>query len=311
MTTNSASFADIRALVQENADLVLGKFAKELSLSKQASVDATIEYISKFVDLRIEHVEGGKLRGLICLSKSNWDSKHFDMAIGKISHTIFDPAMETSQRLRMFKRLRTESKGMGFRMIFGRLPLKDIRSVHAAEGGGARLMDILLTMRHETLNELGFGRDRTIDTATTDDLPHLQSIAAKVFSIDQFHANEFLDYERSSRLYSEWVSNSMTGSKGTILVVRDKERPIGFILCRLHTIVPGHVVGVIDLVGSHPESMGQGVGSALVSGALEWFSSRVKSVYVGTQAANSPAIRLYERFAFRNIFAEATYHLRT
>ncbi len=311
LTTNAASIADIRSLLHANADVLLGKFKNESSISQRVSVEATLQHIKKFVDLRIECIDGGRLRGLLCLCKSSWDSKHFGIEIGKITDALFDPALEMNQRSKMFDQLMVESKGIGLRMVFGRLPLRDTRSVHAAEEIGARMMDILLTLHRNLSSEPMSEPDRKIDKATRRDLPYLRSIAADVFSIDQFHANEFLDSKKSSLLFSEWISNSLIERKHTVLVIREKEKPVGFIVVRLHSVVLGRVVGVIDLVGTHPKRMGQGIGSALVSGALNWFSSRVKSVYVGTQAANSSAIRLYEKFAFRNVFAEATFHMRT
>jgi hypothetical protein len=43
--------------------------------------------------------------------------------------------------------------------------------------------------------------------------------------------------------------------------------------------------------------------------ALKWFSSKVNSVYVGTQATNIPAVRLYETFGFKLVESEATFHI--
>src|SRR5437879_5445823 len=129
LAINSATLADIRPFVQQHADLLLGKFAQDPSLPRQVSVDFIAEHICKSVDLRIEHFETSKLKGLICLTNSAWDSKHFGMQIGKMSHTIFDSELETDERLQMFKKLKTESRNRGLDMIFGRLPFSDIKGV--------------------------------------------------------------------------------------------------------------------------------------------------------------------------------------
>src|SRR2546425_5151725 len=154
LAINSATLADIRPFVQQHADLLLGKFAQDPCLPRQVSVDFIAEHIYKSVDLRVEHFETLKLRGLTCLTNSAWDSKHFGMQIGKMSHTIFDSELETDGRLQMFEKLKTESRNRGLDMIFGRLPFSDIKGVHAAEEVGARLMDILLTMRRNAVREV-------------------------------------------------------------------------------------------------------------------------------------------------------------
>jgi len=311
LTTNHARIDDIRRLAQQNLYQILGKYAFERSIPKQDFVDNFVNSVDKFEGLRIENMSKGKLRALMCLSKSDWDSKHFGIGIGKLSHTILDADLNLKSRFRMFKKLRADARNIGIHLVFGRLPLAELRSIHALEAVGARLMDVLLTLRREALEEPGAESRWIIDAATSDDIATLQSIAKEIFTIDHFHSDELLDYRKSSELYSQWISNSYGRSTKAILVAREAKKPVGFVLCTLQPVVSGHVVGVMDLVGTHPERTCKGVGSALVLRAIEWFSSRVGSVYVGTQAANSAAVRLYEECNFRSVFAEATFHLRT
>jgi len=63
------------------------------------------------------------------------------------------------------------------------------------------------------------------------------------------------------------------------------------------------------LVGVHPFYQGQGVASLLVNASLEWFKGKVGSAYVGTQAANDRAVRVYEKSGFRHVSSEASLHL--
>ena len=80
-------------------------------------------------------------------------------------------------------------------------------------------------------------------------------------------------------------------------------------MCKIDRVGNTLRFGVIDLVGVDPAFSGLGVGKDLVISALQWFKSRVESVYVGTQASNSRAVRLYERTGFLQANSEATLHL--
>jgi ribosomal protein S18 acetylase RimI-like enzyme len=93
------------------------------------------------------------------------------------------------------------------------------------------------------------------------------------------------------------------------LVARKKNQVLGFITCKVEGSNGGLSRGVIDLVGVGTGLEGRGVGACLVGEALKWFSSRTKTVQVGTQAANIGAARLYEKMGFRMVSSEATLHL--
>ena len=84
---------------------------------------------------------------------------------------------------------------------------------------------------------------------------------------------------------------------------------MGSEMCIRDSLTSDYNYGIIDLVGVSEDYRGKGIGSLLVSKALKWFSNYTNSVYVGTQAANIPAIRLYEKMGFHQVFSEATLHL--
>ncbi len=66
--------------------------------------------------------------------------------------------------------------------------------------------------------------------------------------------------------------------------------------------------GVIDLFAVSPSQQGKQIGTGLAKAALEWFSERVDSVFVGTQADNVASIRTYEKVGFNMLRTELTYH---
>jgi ribosomal protein S18 acetylase RimI-like enzyme len=311
LSVGRAGSGDIWLFARRNADQILGKFADERSIPKQLLVDDLAKSIDEFEGLRLEYWDQGRLNAIVCVRKSDWDSQHFGVNIGKISTAIFEPDMEFEPRLRLFREAKERARAIGLQIVFGRLPLSSPRSIHAFEAVGGRLMDVLLTMRRGTAGNLATDLQWTTRTATADDMPVVKSMARQIFTIDHFHADESLDYKRSAELYSEWISNRFAEGTSTILIAAQDTKPLGFLIFKLRPVVSQHLVGIIDLVGTHPSSRRKGVGRALVSEAVRSLSPHAHSIYVGTQAANHAAISLYEECGFRSIFSEATLHLST
>jgi ribosomal protein S18 acetylase RimI-like enzyme len=68
--------------------------------------------------------------------------------------------------------------------------------------------------------------------------------------------------------------------------------------------------GRIPLVAASAAHRRRGVGRALVEGALAWFHAEgMREAYVKTQAANTPAVNLYERAGFVLDRCELTFSI--
>jgi ribosomal protein S18 acetylase RimI-like enzyme len=148
-----------------------------------------------------------------------------------------------------------------------------------------------------------------IDEASVQDEAVLGKIAEKIFKTDHFHSDPFLSTFKSNELYVRWTVNSLHGMADTVLVARKGATVLGFITCKICHLSQNYVYGDIDLVGVLDESRGKGSGTLLVSEALKWFRKKVPSVYVGTQAGNLRAMRLYSKLGFKPVYSEATMHL--
>jgi ribosomal protein S18 acetylase RimI-like enzyme len=306
-------FEELETLPSSAYEQVLGKFWCDESIPARRVAERRLERIAQSHGIHIAARDRGELVALVCVSESEWDSHHFGIQIGKLECAIISPGLKTEAILGLVEAVKLQANKSGIRLIFARLPLVNLRVIQAFQTTGAKLTDVLLTMRRCGRNTAVHGRDHTISLAVSKDLPWLRSIAKRAFRLDHFHADDSLDYDKSSEVYSEWIATSYSReTSGRIFVARDsKSRPIGFVVCRIDGVVPGTDVGAIDLIGVEPDRMGKGIGSALMCTAIQFFSSRVQSVYVGTQAANAAAIRLYENSGFRNVLTEATLHMRT
>ncbi len=271
----------ITELLVQNEDYLLNKFSGDTNIP----TDKILAYVFNDVIKRVSNPdsvaeglldkEQGTATGLVVGEFAQWDSEQFGQNMGKIVLALFDPTTGLETRART---VRSVVKRLGTRMVSARISLKDLKTIQALESEGALLTDVLLTLRFEfddfkpALRSKGI----VVDSAKQDDESELRRLGTTVFTVDRFHGDSRLSQSKSDEAYGTWVSNSLHGLADIVLV---------------------------------PSYSGLGVGHDLVGSALRWFETRVGSVYVGTQASNSRAVRLYEKSGFKHVNSEATLHL--
>lgn len=311
--TSAIDLNSVARLLTSNEKLARGKFQDNDAIPTDAIVKHTFEKLATKLatgQVRIHSQNGPneRLSGAVLVENSDWDSRHFGVTIGRLSLIVFDPETDLALRRALLLRvLASES----FRMLSVRVNLADMATVQALEQEGGMLTDILLTFHFNSSWTLPafFNDGVRITEALPTDHEILVRKAQKLFKIDRFHSDPNLAGAKSDQLYSKWVFNSLNGLADVTFVARKKDEPVGFITCKVERIARDFNYGIIDLVGVDPAEGGRGVGASLVRSALEWFAPKVSSVYVGTQAANNRAVKLYERIGFRHACSEATLHV--
>src|SRR2546428_5029083 len=312
--SSKVEMAQLRQLITHNEAAVLGRLSGDKNIPRERVIDSLVENvgirISKGNALAqtVTDEKSGILVGIAIAEKAAWDSEHFDRKMGKISLAVFDSTVGQEQRLAAFGAI---AKKAELNMISARVNLNDLCTIHALERLGAILTDILLTFRFDLAVHIPSPHFPKMKVSPAEEMEaeELGLLGGRIFQVDRFHGDPNLPSSKSDELYSKWVSNCVNGLADTVLVARDNDRIAGFITCKIERIGPDCKVGVVDLVGVDPSYGGRGVGSDLISAALRWFSGKARSVYVGTQAANLRAVRLYERSRFIHASSEATLHL--
>jgi ribosomal protein S18 acetylase RimI-like enzyme len=309
--SRKATIAQLFVLNEEHS---LGKFkgdqnvgpkplleALEGDAERTLTNDTSVSYFSLDQD-------STKATALVVSQPASWDSKQFDRPMAKLTLALFDPMV---QRLARREILRNLIHRVNADMIAARVSLQDLRTIQALEDLGAVLTDTLLTFRFDlgTRKLPKTSNSFDVGLARSSDEQDLRRIGRTVFTIDRFHGDPNLPKFQSDLAYEEWVANSLHGFAEAVIVARRNSQVIGFITCKIDQIADALTYGVIDLVGVDSSFSNIGIGSELVISALHWFKSRVKSVYVGTQASNSRAVRIYEKSGFLQVHAEATLHL--
>jgi ribosomal protein S18 acetylase RimI-like enzyme len=259
----------------------------------------------------------GKISGTISAQKSTWDSEHFGFGVGKIKSLTLSEDLSTPKARKasdhLIKDCTDWMKHKEIECVITRANLEDPDVIYAYEHNQFHLADVLVTFcakKNSHQPPISPANDIiTIRPSKTDDEKELMRIAGSAFSHDHFHRDARFPREKSDELFAKWANNSCHGLADIVLVAAGKEaKPYGFITCKVERLQDDLKYGVIDLFAVSPSQQGKQIGTRLAKAALDWFSERVDSVFVGTQADNTASIKTYEKVGFSMVRTELTYH---
>lgn len=176
----------------------------------------------------------------------------------------------------------------------------DVATTAALEDAGFRVVDVNVTLSRPGG---GVAMPADVGPAVEDDREAVLEIAGRHYDVSRFHRDPAIPAQASNAIKRDWAAAYLDGRRGErVLVVRRAGRPVGF----LAVLAPSPEVRVIDLVAVHSEARGAGAGRALVEALLSGSGGRVD---VGTQIANTGALRFYERLGFRVSDTRYVLHL--
>ena len=195
--------------------------------------------------------------------------------------------------------------------LTAKVPAHDIQTVRQLAQLGFYLVDTALTLQlksHLVSGSVPRSSDESpeweVSDATPEDADAVGQIAGRALTKSRFHFDPNIRPEVASAVKSEWAKGLALGHRGIgCRVVRDANGIQGFL--GIVEGEDGEGVFVIDLIAVHPEVQGLGVGTALVCDFLGLAQANGALPQVGTQAANTSAVRFYERLGFT--LTKATY----
>jgi GNAT superfamily N-acetyltransferase len=134
-------------------------------------------------------------------------------------------------------------------------------------------------------------------------------IAGSSFRYSRFHLDPLIDDSLAHRIKREWINNYITGSRGeSLLIASIGDVPAGF-LAVIGSEANGLRTRTIDLMAVANPFRARGVGKALVAAFINRYRDQGDLLTVGTQAANIPSMRLYEKFGFTIMKTAYVVHL--
>jgi ribosomal protein S18 acetylase RimI-like enzyme len=182
----------------------------------------------------------------------------------------------------------------------------EVETVSRLVDKGFRVVDTALTF--DGVNLAGNPSSHATRPANPLDEEAVRGIAGSAFRFSRFHLDPEIPPNLANTIKREWAGNFFSGSRGDgMVVVESAGQVAGF----LQLIWGNGDALIIDLIGIHPDFQGRGLGKALVLHAIKHGTGdgRVPTgIIVGTQAANTPSIRLYESLGLRLRSAQYVLH---
>lgn len=210
-----------------------------------------------------------------------WDSEFFGISIGRAGADTHD-----------FAAVAAEADAKGCDCIYLLLSAADSERVGAAQAEGFRVVDVRVELRAGTVAVTDSQHGCRAADASAD-ADWLKSVASQRFRYSRFYSDHNFPRDAASRMFEAWADRGLTDLGRHVVVLDDH---VGFVICGRDTDASE---GVIELIATSANAA-PGTGQRLMNGGHEWFAAQgLQSASVVTQAANVPALRLYERFGYR------------
>lgn len=184
-----------------------------------------------------------------------------------------------------------EEKGV---FIYAKVPTHDIRSTRFLENKGFYLVDTNVTFE----GSVSPGRDKTdsyaMRLALKKDEKEVSEIARNSFIYSRFHLDPAFPAKVADQIKSEWVRNFFKGKRGDAMVIALQGKSImGFL-----QLFCNNGILTIDQIAVSEKHQRRGIAVSMILYAQEHCKG-IKSIRVGTQISNIPAMRLYEKLGLK------------
>jgi len=178
--------------------------------------------------------------------------------------------------------------------LFARVPTHAVAELRRLEALGFAIVDTNVTLerpaapvRSGPLDGLRFARP--------EDRAAVAALARESFAFSRLHLDPAVPRTAADRSRAEWAGNFFRGRRGDHMVVAEREGTIaGF----LQLLGPADGVLTIDLIAVGAAFRKRGIAAALIAFAVAEVKG-LRMLRVGTQIANIPSLRLYEKLGFR------------
>ena len=209
---------------------------------------------------------------------------------------------DPSQRLSPSLSVRTlcESACGQAAFFYAKIPTARVDDVRMLGAAGFTVVDVNVTFEREPaeLPDWQAGHGAIIRDLLPADFGTVCDIAASCFVYSRFHLDPLIPNTLANAVKRAWIESYCHRRRGECLLVAELDGKVVGFNAILATAINEKSVRVIDLIGVDSACQGRGVGRQLVNNFVHSSAGRAAAVRVGTQAANVPSMRLYERCGF-------------
>lgn len=254
----------------------------------------------------------GPIKGLILARKLAWDTDFFNINCS-IVDILFSKSESYQEEIefnrKLLKRLSNWIVNENIKFLVAKVDSQNLSSIHSLEKFGFFYMETIVTYVHDFRSSpylIKKCKTKVRDFASRD-LHRLQQIS-KTSIYDRFRIDPYIPDSKKDGFRAEWIKNICLGlgQNNAVLIGEVGDDVVGFITCEVHDLQSR--IGIIKLVAVEPKMRGRGIGTDLVSSALNWFSQRSDIVYVSTQAKNTHSNNMYIKQGFKVAPAQITLH---
>jgi len=189
---------------------------------------------------------------------------------------------------------------------YTKVPVTSVEQVGRLTHAGFRVIDVNVTFEREPEQQINSNNSILVREVQPGDENAVLEIAETAFIYSRFHLDPLIPKELADRIKREWIANYIRRQRGEGLFVAEVEgKPAGFLA--LLATGDKEKTGVIDLIAVARNMQGRGVAKSLIGTHIEDAYQKYSHLIVGTQIANVPSMRLYEKCGYR--ISNSTYVL--
>jgi len=225
--------------------------------------------------------------------------------IGREAYTLtVTPALvdaANGKHTRSYSRLRELQAKQVF--ITAKVPVADPAAGEFLEEHGFRLIDTNLRFEKQAETPTAVAGDCLLRFVEPADRDAVVDLARRNFVFTRFHQDRLIPKNVADAIKAQWTGNFFSGQRGNRLVVAIlQEKIVGFALL---VTAPGDPV-TIDLIAVEEAYRRRGIAAEMIAFVESQFAPSV--IAVGTQVANLPSVRLYEKLGFQLAGAQYVFH---
>ena len=209
------------------------------------------------------------------------------------------------QKDRTYRKLKEIQAGPVF--IYAKVSTASLSACRFLEEMGFKLMDTNVVFDKPAAPGQKLRGNCALRLAVPEDREQVVELAGRNFAFSRFHLDDAIPKMVADRIMAEWAGNFFSGNRGNQMVVAlTGEKIVGF----TQLLRRGGKTTVIDLIGVDKGQRQKGIASDMIAFA-ESQCSDCDRIWVGTQVANIPSMRLYEKMGFRIFVSRYVFHYHT
>lgn len=225
-----------------------------------------------------------------------------------------EPMVPAGQGLAIASVLRPHLARQTRAFYYSKVDTDKIEVVRLLSAVGFYPVDVNVTFSIDTKFELGrLTQQETngcdIGAAEDGQREATLEIARTAFRYSRFHLDPLVSKATADQIKHDWILNYLNKKRGEQLWIASVAgRPAAF-LAVLATTDRGQEVRTIDLIGVSRDYRRQGIGLALTQFFIDHYGDQCHYLQVGTQIANLPSLRLYQKAGFQVTKTAYVMHL--